>query len=823
MKHLKVILTLILSCVMLNILSQSIVANNGCLKMYGDAGITNNGAWYYSYIQNTCPDYYLIESSKYKVKFKGFDDEGKTKFRTKSIKFPDVFLAPGTYVTKDKSRSDNSSVTYSKVMWQSGEMGAAYKGFTGTPVEGAIKLNKNTKTFIGVKDGVEFYLILTTAADNWEGNDFTKYKVKLLAVNTTSMKVSPDAFVNYNVYFHGQPYYGDLQIKKMKPNDVKTRQEKERCLFNFEPEVYINITNTNINTTEIGTTEGVDGGTAAPAATTTVPNSYQTPSASDNASASSAEDSKNTPSMESSNNTSHIFSLAGLNIVNDGEVGENTLEDHILKGAEAINVGDYTGALVYLKKAKSLDTQKGPAYYQAEYLYAYAKNKKGDELYEQNQFEQAEAYYKSAVSHLKNAKMITAFKDGVGQETYDENMVIYSENSRKWAEKKETLAKEQEANEKLYNELINEGKSAVETKDYASAMEKFELAAQLNVNNGYAEGKYNSAKEKYELEIAKAQKEAELKQKLAAEKLAQEQAEAEQKSNFEASIKKGDEFLKIEQVEEAIEAYQEALLLDYDNAIAVEKINYAKDFKNLKEAYVKRFNEVTYHDKNYKSVTIENNEWFVDLLSTNKDQEGNFIEFVKKPKEFNNSTLIGKAKSIKFKELIPSKDSTDSENVEEELIPMYMLSGGYIYNQQAVRFGNLCPKGWHVSTIDEWRNLIISLGGVQIKDEKLSEKVVITYQIENNYVLSYDESVVKSLTFNMSGFGVTKSNYSINAELHYATSEVIYWAADNEKNFAVSIQLAENSSNDQLLVRIINYNDDVEMGGYAFPCKCVKN
>lgn len=56
------------------------------------------------------------------------------------------------------------------------------------------------------------------------------------------------------------------------------------------------------------------------------------------------------------------------------------------------------------------------------------------------------------------------------------------------------------------------------------------------------------------------------------------------------------------------------------------------------------------------------------------------------------------------------------DNVENSKSPY-----GAIYNWRAANSGALCPNGWHVPTIEEWRTLINYLGGEEIAGGKLKE------------------------------------------------------------------------------------------------------
>jgi uncharacterized protein (TIGR02145 family) len=45
---------------------------------------------------------------------------------------------------------------------------------------------------------------------------------------------------------------------------------------------------------------------------------------------------------------------------------------------------------------------------------------------------------------------------------------------------------------------------------------------------------------------------------------------------------------------------------------------------------------------------------------------------------------------------------------------------GYLYNWETAK--TACPSGWHLSTVDEWRTLIASMGGESIAGGRLKEK-----------------------------------------------------------------------------------------------------
>ena len=52
---------------------------------------------------------------------------------------------------------------------------------------------------------------------------------------------------------------------------------------------------------------------------------------------------------------------------------------------------------------------------------------------------------------------------------------------------------------------------------------------------------------------------------------------------------------------------------------------------------------------------------------------------------------------------------------------IYRPTYGVLYNGYAVKTGKLCPVGWHVSTWEEWKKLIDTLGGPSLAGSKLKE------------------------------------------------------------------------------------------------------
>jgi uncharacterized protein (TIGR02145 family) len=79
-------------------------------------------------------------------------------------------------------------------------------------------------------------------------------------------------------------------------------------------------------------------------------------------------------------------------------------------------------------------------------------------------------------------------------------------------------------------------------------------------------------------------------------------------------------------------------------------------------------------------------------------------------------------KTFKLNDGTPIAYISDNNRWEETKIPAYGWYRnevsyaeiyGAIYNWYAVATGKLCPKGWHVPTIDEWNDMMDYAGGAQ--------------------------------------------------------------------------------------------------------------
>ena len=114
----------------------------------------------------------------------------------------------------------------------------------------------------------------------------------------------------------------------------------------------------------------------------------------------------------------------------------------------------------------------------------------------------------------------------------------------------------------------------------------------------------------------------------------------------------------------------------------------------------------------YHTVKIGTQVWLTENLKTTKYNNGNTIPNITDETEWSNQTAGAYC---------------DHSNTIAN-------SGTYgkLYNFYAVANpGNLCPKGWHVPTENEWSTLVTYLGGENVAGGKMKEAGIIHWQGTN--------------------------------------------------------------------------------------------
>jgi uncharacterized protein (TIGR02145 family) len=103
----------------------------------------------------------------------------------------------------------------------------------------------------------------------------------------------------------------------------------------------------------------------------------------------------------------------------------------------------------------------------------------------------------------------------------------------------------------------------------------------------------------------------------------------------------------------------------------------------------------------YKTVNINNKIWITENLRTTSYNDGVNIPLTTDADKWNNLKSDG----------FCWYNNDDS----------YKDTYGAIYNGYAIVKGNLCPDGWHIPSVDEWRELSSALGDSTIAGGKMKE------------------------------------------------------------------------------------------------------
>ena len=103
----------------------------------------------------------------------------------------------------------------------------------------------------------------------------------------------------------------------------------------------------------------------------------------------------------------------------------------------------------------------------------------------------------------------------------------------------------------------------------------------------------------------------------------------------------------------------------------------------------------------YLAVSIGNQIWMEENLKTTKFNDGTVIPLVSDQKLW---------RDLKTPGYCYYDNKPENKNIY-----------GALYNFNAVKTGKLCPAGWHVPTLDDWKSLVYFLGDVRLAGNKLKE------------------------------------------------------------------------------------------------------
>lgn len=187
----------------------------------------------------------------------------------------------------------------------------------------------------------------------------------------------------------------------------------------------------------------------------------------------------------------------------------------------------------------------------------------------------------------------------------------------------------------------------------------------------------------------------------------------------------------------------------------------------------------------YHTVTIGSQVWMVENLKTTKYNDGNLIPLI--------------TDSITW-----GNQSTPGYSWYENNSATYKNTYGALYNWYTVNTGKLCPDGWHVPTLQEFRTLIHFLGDTLQAGGKMKEMGTTHWYSPNNGAT------------NESGFtGLPGGNRYLNGGFEFLHNYGIWWTSTQEDSvsayFMVLYDLSAFSS---------CYNDNMKLGNSV---RCIKN
>ena len=183
----------------------------------------------------------------------------------------------------------------------------------------------------------------------------------------------------------------------------------------------------------------------------------------------------------------------------------------------------------------------------------------------------------------------------------------------------------------------------------------------------------------------------------------------------------------------------------------------------------------------YNTVTIGEQIWMASNLKTTRYNDGTGIPLVTINSEWTSHRT-------------PAYCWYDNEEAT------YKNVYGALYNWYAVNTGKLCPSGWHVPNIEEWRTLISYLGGKSVAGGKLKETGTVHWASPN------------AGATNETGFTALPGGYR----------DGLCWSMGIVAEFWSSTQSGENAANDILLREniggVLDGGNRYLMTGYSVRC-----
>jgi uncharacterized protein (TIGR02145 family) len=156
-----------------------------------------------------------------------------------------------------------------------------------------------------------------------------------------------------------------------------------------------------------------------------------------------------------------------------------------------------------------------------------------------------------------------------------------------------------------------------------------------------------------------------------------------------------------------------------------------------------------------------------------------------------------------------NRPSRFSEVVEDLIVAAVYDLLPESYKPKTVNTNKLCPIGWHVPTIDEWKSLETYLGGIDIAGGKLKEAGT-THWISPNTGATNDSD--------FSALPAGRGDYSF-GDFKMMGTNTTFWSATEGDYLGTLIAYSMGLSNLENKV----YSAEMSFPRYGFSVRCIKN
>jgi uncharacterized protein (TIGR02145 family) len=180
------------------------------------------------------------------------------------------------------------------------------------------------------------------------------------------------------------------------------------------------------------------------------------------------------------------------------------------------------------------------------------------------------------------------------------------------------------------------------------------------------------------------------------------------------------------------------------------------------------------------------NEWTIKNLNVNCFSNGELIPEVRSTEEWRNANLKG----------CPAWCFYDNDPNNGNIY-------GRLYNWYAVSdVRGLCPRGWHIPSDLEWKDLMETIGGYNVAGKLMKSKEF--WQYSNNPGT------------NESGLNVLPSGYrNFYGDFFFLKQHGYFWSSSEHYN-----HLAWYHTMDYFIDEVLRYYN---VKGNGFPCRCIKD